>query len=374
MKTSSIFCQWGTTALMMTATCMLWTACSDDDDDAVQLAAPTVALTDATANSLTFTWTAVENAGQYVYTVLKDDAALTQNTTQATTLTVSGLEEGTTYTLSVVADPAGNSSFTASQPGTASGTTGVLPAFAQPQLSVTYTSRSAIYVSWDTIPDAVSYSWTALDAAGTVVASSTAETNTYAGVFGLQQGATYTIEVNANATSDYHASSVSTIAATTLLITDAPDLGSEWQLLASDVKFSDYYASVPAFTCDLYQKADGSEYCFHNFTTGYDLYFTANYALTGDNSYLGYYLIPSQGGSWSDYYYLFGSDWSSSFPLYFKNWPGHYVDYSAIYTYTTYTTISFDTKSGWICAYLYPYTDDGSYGDAIWAYLTFYWE
>jgi hypothetical protein len=374
MKTNSIFCQWGATALMMTATCMFWTACSDDDDDAVKLAAPEVALSEATATSLTFTWAPVENASQYDYTLSKDEVMLLQGTTSYTQLTFKGLDEGATYTLNVFACPANDGGYTNSLPGSASGTTGTLPDFAQPQLSVSYTSRTAIYVSWDKIPEAESYSWTALDAAGTVVATAAADTNTYAGIFELEQGATYTIQVSANATSAYHASEVSTITATTLLITDAPDLSSEWQLLASGVKFVEYYSALPEFTCDLYQKTDGSEYCFHNFTTGYDLYFTATYALTGDDSYLGYYLVPSQGGSWDGFYYLFGQDWYTSFPLYFKNWPGHYVDYSAISTYTTYTTISFDYKSGWICAYLNPCSDDGSYEDAIWAYLYFSWE
>lgn len=374
MKTTSNFYQWGATALMMAATCSLWTACSDDDDDPVQLDAPVVTLTEATATSLSFEWTPVANVGQYDYTLTKGDEVTYHYTTQSTSATFTALEDGATYTLSVIADPAGNSNFTASVPGTATGTTSVLPTLDQPKLSVTWTSRSAIYFAWDSIPEAETYYWTLISPTGEVLVDENATQEASASAFNLEQGSEYTIKVYA-AASQHHNSATSTITASTLKIVDAPALSSEWQLYASNVQFSDYYASVPSFTCDLYRKTDGSEYCFHNFTTGYDLYFTATYALDGDNSYLGYYLVPSQGGSWDGCYYCFGENtWYSSFPLYYKNWPGHYVDYSAIYTYTTYTTINFDYKSGWICAYLVPYTDDGSYSDGVWAYLTFSWE
>jgi hypothetical protein len=154
---------------------------------------------------------------------------------------------------------------------------------------------------------------------------------------------------------------------------DPTALGAEWKLIASDVQFTEYYNSLPGFTADLYCNADSTEYCFRNFATGYNLYFTVT-SVEGTYSYLGNYIYPVGGSTYGDYSYFGPDTWNSSFPLYWQNWEGHYADGSAVYTNTTYTTINFDDKYGWLCLYIQSYTDAGEYEKEIWAYLQFSWK
>ena len=88
-------------------------ACGDDDNsthpndpnqnppvpETEQLAAPVLSLVEATADSFTITWEAVENAAAYGYVVGNGNEITTQNCT----LTMSGLEPETTYLVKVKA-------------------------------------------------------------------------------------------------------------------------------------------------------------------------------------------------------------------------------------------------------------------------------
>jgi hypothetical protein len=148
-----------------------------------------------------------------------------------------------------------------------------------------------------------------------------------------------------------------------------PQVVSNWEVLARGVKFTESYHNMPDFTCDLYQTTNGTKFYFKDFAEGYDLHFTAK---TSVPTY-GYYITPTGGSKYSDSFWYFGDDyWNGSFPLLLNNYDG-YADYCYIYTNSTYTTISFATRSGWLCCYFYLYDNEGYYQTGTWAYYTFSW-
>jgi hypothetical protein len=150
-----------------------------------------------------------------------------------------------------------------------------------------------------------------------------------------------------------------------------------WTLVTDSVKFSDYYYhNIPNFTCSLYKTTDGSKYAFRNFATDVDLEFTVGTdSVFSGTTYLGGYLYPS-GGAYYDanIWYFTESMWNESYPLVWKTWPGHYFDYSCVYTNTTYTTFNAADRYGYLCMYGYPYLTNGTVGDSVYLYLQFYWD
>jgi hypothetical protein len=150
---------------------------------------------------------------------------------------------------------------------------------------------------------------------------------------------------------------------------DLQQVVSSWVLRAANVQFEEYYGNMPSFTCDLYQTTNGTKFYFKDFAEGYDLHFTAKTSVPG----YGYYIAPTGGSKYSESYWYFGDDyWNNSFPLYLKN-SEYYADYGYIYTNSTYSTIYFATRSGWLCCYFYLYDAEGNYQEGKWVYYTFSW-
>jgi hypothetical protein len=152
----------------------------------------------------------------------------------------------------------------------------------------------------------------------------------------------------------------------------------KWVLVSSNVRFSEYYGQMSSFECDLYQREGENIYRFVDFGEGYDLTFVADsIPATDENAYFGNYIHPTGGytGSFygSDAWY-FASEPDAAYNIKLRNAEGRSIDYSVLYLNTSYTTISFDTKSGWINGYFYQYDADYVFETSYYAFLYFEWD
>jgi hypothetical protein len=146
----------------------------------------------------------------------------------------------------------------------------------------------------------------------------------------------------------------------------------EWIKVSDNIKMTEYYGSIPAFTVSLYKSKDGSTYKFANFAEDIDVEFTLGETEQFSNGYsLGYYIYPTNG-SYADYYWCFSdSTWNASLPLKFEGWDS-YLDYAAICTNTTYSVFNPEYNDGWILLCGYLVDSEGNYSEkSNWYYIQF---
>jgi hypothetical protein len=311
----------------------------------IQLEAPTVSA-EAAARSV-ISWTAVDHADTYAYSYVKDGETISGETTE-TSIEVDFLPLDEAVTVSVYAESLGDDLYTVSEAGSvdvtrtrelkSSVTTDMLDGNTYENLGTHrtlsyYTDDSYVVSAWYgtegydlefIVPDAETGEpvfnayyeggWYSLVASATE--SVWAYTSGYQGVLygNMNEGGLYFWDNTAN--TYYYLEWPSTT------------LGKEVEeLLAENVRF--YYSSILAdFYCDLYKitRGDGSVYySLKNFMDGEDLQFTldASYNMTFTNLNE----IVYQGVS----YYLWGTDWSDSYPLYLTSEPDYYIDYAYFY-------------------------------------------
>jgi hypothetical protein len=179
---------------------------------------------------------------------------------------------------------------------------------------------------------------------------------------------TMNVHLKDGSTVQYASSAVDYVDFTAASETPAEEV---WSLVSDSVSVVEYYGSAPGFTCSLYKNADGTKYEFRNFATDVNLDFTLSADTISD--YLGYYLYPTGGAYYGNYWYFSDSLWNESYPLAWKSWPAHYLDYPAICVNTTYTSINVNEGHGWICLYAYPVSGT-TVGDPAWYYYYFSWD
>jgi hypothetical protein len=179
---------------------------------------------------------------------------------------------------------------------------------------------------------------------------------------------TMNVHLKDGSTVQYASSAVDYVDFTAASATPAEEV---WSLVSDSVSVVEYYGSAPGFTCSLYKNADGTKFEFRNFATDVNLDFTLSADTISD--YLGYYLYPTGGAYYGTYWYFSDSLWNESYPLAWKSWPAHYLDYPAICVNTTYTSINVNEGHGWICLYAYPVAGT-TVGDPAWYYYYFSWD
>lgn len=161
MKKSIIY-----SALLIGSLC-LFGACSDDEQQ--PLGNPTVEATDATYESLSFSWQPIANAVQYGYR-LSDPAgeAVEAGVSQKTSVSFSGLQPATTYTLEVWAFAAMDGDYSTPPAAVLTATTNALVKLGTPDVTVDINGAD-IKISWEKVENAESYNFSIVDADGNVV-------------------------------------------------------------------------------------------------------------------------------------------------------------------------------------------------------------
>ena len=151
----------------------------------------------------------------------------------------------------------------------------------------------------------------------------------------------------------------------------------DWQLYASNVNITDYYNNLFAepYYADLYK--DGDRYRLEGFMSNYNLVFTIGAEVNDLPTY--YYVYPSDGSNGNDYYgkeaWFFDSkQGEESFPLCNDLLPqGNYLDSGILYTTTSYTSISFEDRIGWLAGYFEVYDSEGNYVSYAYPYFYLSW-
>jgi hypothetical protein len=120
---------WAGTGLMMLSAVTMFTACDDDDNSVkFQPEAPVVSVGEVTFNSLSFTWTSVEGAFEYEYTLRDENGVYIAGAlTQDTSASFENLDAATPYTLSVIAYAQDALNTIGSEAGTLTATTADAP-------------------------------------------------------------------------------------------------------------------------------------------------------------------------------------------------------------------------------------------------------
>ena len=121
------------------------------------LSAPAPAQTAESSNSLSVSWSAVENAASYVYVFNGGDSV----ETALTAADFSGLTVGTQYSFKVKAVPSaeGAASYTESAWAEITVQTSNKTALGTPQASVTAKDAHSFSIAWAAVENAVDYSW-----------------------------------------------------------------------------------------------------------------------------------------------------------------------------------------------------------------------
>jgi hypothetical protein len=336
----------------------------------IQLEAPVVSA-EAAARSV-ISWEAVDHADTYAYSYVKDGKTITGETTD-TSVAIDFLPLDQPTTISITAESLGDDLYTPSVAGT---------------VDVTRTREVKSYVTGEFL-DNTTYEGTGVlrkltyYTDGSYVVSAWYGTEGYDLEFIVPDPISGTPIVNATYDSGYYcvpASAGSNIWIYTdggygALYGDMNDGGLyfwdsatqlsyyiSWpaestepdkvELVAENVRF--YYSSILSeFYCDLYKttRADGYEtYTFKNFMKDEDLTFTLD--ANGYMTFTNLNEIVYGGVS----YYLWGTDWSDSHPLYLTAEDGYYIDYAYFYGATGYN-------------YVYPY-GDSNYGGLKWGMIT----
>ena len=173
-------------------------SCSDDDSPQTPLPEVSAQNTDAAYNSLTFVWNEVADATQYGYELTdNDDKLIVRSVTDLTEVTVSGLKASTEYTMKVWAYASLGSGMTNSEPFSLKATTAPLRMLGAPTLEYNIVANRHI-LTWTSVTDAESYTYTLTDSDGQTVKNATITTRS-AAFSGLDKGE-YTFTVKATTT------------------------------------------------------------------------------------------------------------------------------------------------------------------------------
>lgn len=302
-----------------------------EEEGKTTLTKPVVNLEESTVSSLTFSWDAVENATQYVYS-LSDPSSnvVSGDETTSTSATFTGLESNTTYTFTVSAyGDAGK--YSASEEATITATTAAVAQLDTPALTVN--TEGGVTISWNAVENAASYEYSYCKEGEEDSKTSGSTTETSVTIAGLSSG-TYTFEIYAKSGDESHSDSE---AATTSFSVERQEL---WRV-TGDFSCGDVTGERELVAYD-----DGS-YSLKSWfgVEGYDLDFTVNsdQTLNITNAYYvdeyGYYyvystevgvyrcLYPAKYGS--DYFSYFSGDKSSgSFYCYDYYASDYYVEFS----------------------------------------------
>lgn len=146
-------------------------ACGDEPAPS-PLDLPAGEMSDATYNSLSFTWEKVKDAVQYSYQLSESASGeiVSTDVTRQTNASFTGLEPSTDYTLTVLAYAAYDSYYTTSEPSVLTARTADLVAVGTPRPEMSR-DVNTLYISWDYVDNADSYLWRLYDAAGNLLES-----------------------------------------------------------------------------------------------------------------------------------------------------------------------------------------------------------
>ena len=151
-------------------------SCKPEKKDPTPLTTPQPSLAANSVNSLTFSWSAVQNAVQYSYELAGPDGSRVDGgTTSGLSAEFTGLEDNTTYTFKITAYPEVNSEdYLSSSTGQCTGTTGAIMPLKTPVLSVEQ-GEGTVTISWEAIENAASYVYSFVEDGG--AAGKTTETS-----------------------------------------------------------------------------------------------------------------------------------------------------------------------------------------------------
>lgn len=134
-------------------------ACSDDEPQANPLPVPSVDNSEASYNSLTFSWSKIERATKYGYTLTDADGhEVVTDVTSKNSVTFSGLKPSTDYTLSIWAYGVYGSGDRTSDVTTITKRTSDIIYLAEPQ-PVAAMKGNSVTVSWNAVADADGYEY-----------------------------------------------------------------------------------------------------------------------------------------------------------------------------------------------------------------------
>ncbi len=175
MKHNKIFA-----SLICMACAIGFYSCSDDDGPKPTLQNPVVSETAAAYNSLTFEWSAVENAVQYGYQLYDpENIAVKAGVTHDKTVTLTGLKPATTYTLKVWAFSSMDGDYSTPAAVELTATTDPLIKLASPaNLALTTENGYNYTASWDAVDNATIYICNVRDTEGSLAMTDTITTTT----------------------------------------------------------------------------------------------------------------------------------------------------------------------------------------------------
>ncbi len=133
-------------------------SCKPEKKDPTPLTTPQPSLAASSVSSLTFSWSAVQNAVQYSYELAGPDGSRVDGgTTSGLSAEFTGLEDNTTYTFKLTAYPEVNSEdYLSSSVGQCTGTTGAIVPLKTPVVSIEQ-GEGTVTISWEAIENAASY-------------------------------------------------------------------------------------------------------------------------------------------------------------------------------------------------------------------------
>jgi len=187
------------------AALMLIPACSDDSKIASPIDSPDGEASDATYNTLTFSWNAVENAIQYAYELISPEGnSMATEVTKETSVTFTNLTPSSTYTLKVRALGPVYSEFGNSEEQILTGTTADIIKLESPTL-VLSEERGVYSVTWNKVTNAKTYAYKVVNQDGEEMESGSIKTRSL--TFRGYNTGTYTVTVMAETTTGGYSNS-----------------------------------------------------------------------------------------------------------------------------------------------------------------------